>query len=73
MRSKSNLKTHGLDFADAERVFSGLTTLYEDRSFSLQGAAFRHSRPTPRRPGLRRPHRIVRYHPDHFFSAGNTP
>jgi hypothetical protein len=34
-KRKSNLKTHGLDFADAELVFGGLTTSYEDDRFRL--------------------------------------
>jgi uncharacterized protein len=32
-KRKSNLKTHGLDFADAKLVFSALTTSYEDDRF----------------------------------------
>jgi uncharacterized DUF497 family protein len=32
-KRKSNLKTHGLDFADAELVFGALTTSYEDDRF----------------------------------------
>lgn len=30
----TNLKTHGLDFADAPRVFEGLTFTYEDDRFA---------------------------------------
>jgi len=29
----SNLRRHGLDFADAERVFAGLTYTFEDDRF----------------------------------------
>jgi uncharacterized DUF497 family protein len=32
-KRKSNLKTHDLDFADAEIVFGGLTVSYEDDRF----------------------------------------
>jgi uncharacterized protein len=39
-KRKSNLKTHGLDFADAERVFSGLTTLYENDRFRYKEQRF---------------------------------
>ena len=30
----SNLRDHGLDFGDAERVFAGLTFTFEDHRFS---------------------------------------
>jgi uncharacterized protein len=30
----ANLKTHGLDFVDAARVFEGLTYTFEDGRFS---------------------------------------
>ncbi len=33
-KRKSNLRDHGFDFVDAERVFEGLTTTYEDDRFS---------------------------------------
>jgi uncharacterized DUF497 family protein len=39
-KRKSNLKTHGLDFADAEFVFGGLTTLYEDDRFRYKEQRF---------------------------------
>jgi uncharacterized DUF497 family protein len=32
-KRKSNLKTHGLDFAEVEAVFSSLTASYEDDRF----------------------------------------
>ncbi len=32
-KRESNLKTHGLNFADAELVFGGLTASYEDDRF----------------------------------------
>jgi len=33
VKRKLNLKDHGLDFVDAERVFKGLTFTYEDDRF----------------------------------------
>jgi uncharacterized DUF497 family protein len=39
-KRKSNLKAHGLDFADAELVFGGLTTLYEDDRFRYKEQRF---------------------------------
>ena len=39
-KRKSNLKTHGLDFADAELVFSSLTVSYEDDLFRYQEQRF---------------------------------
>ncbi len=39
-KRKSNLKTHGLDFADAELVFSGLTASYEDDRFPYNEQRF---------------------------------
>ena len=39
-KRKSNLKTHGLDFADAELVFSGLTASYEDDRFRYNEQRF---------------------------------
>ncbi len=32
-KRKANLRDHGFDFADAERVFEGFTTTYEDDRF----------------------------------------
>ena len=32
-KRKSNLKTHGLDFLDAPKVFEGLTFTFEDNRF----------------------------------------
>jgi uncharacterized DUF497 family protein len=32
-KRKSNLKTHGFDFAETEIVFGGLTASYEDDRF----------------------------------------
>jgi uncharacterized DUF497 family protein len=32
-KRQSNLKEHGIDFADAEAVFAGLTATYEDDRF----------------------------------------
>jgi hypothetical protein len=32
-KRKSNLKTHGLDFLDARKVFEGLTFTFEDDRF----------------------------------------
>ena len=39
-KRKSNLKTHGLDFADAELVFAGLTASYEDDRFRYNEQRF---------------------------------
>jgi uncharacterized DUF497 family protein len=39
-KRKSNLKTHGLDFADAELVFGGLTASYEDDRFRYDEQRF---------------------------------
>jgi uncharacterized DUF497 family protein len=39
-KRKSNLKAHGLDLADAELVFGGLTTLYEDDRFRYKEQRF---------------------------------
>ena len=39
-KRKSNLKSHGLDFADAELVFNGLTALYEDDRFRYREQRF---------------------------------
>ena len=39
-KRKSNRKAHGLDFADAELVFGGLTTLYEDDRFRYKEQRF---------------------------------
>jgi uncharacterized DUF497 family protein len=36
----SNLVKHGLDFADAERVFAGLTFTYEDDRFDYEERRF---------------------------------
>lgn len=33
-KRRTNLRKHGLDFADAERVFSGITYTIEDRRFA---------------------------------------
>jgi len=33
VKRKSNLKTHGLDFLDAPKVFEGLTFTFEDDRF----------------------------------------
>jgi hypothetical protein len=32
-KRRANLRKHGLDFADAEKVFSGITYTIEDRRF----------------------------------------
>src|SRR5688572_6746018 len=39
-KRKSNLKAHHLDFAEAELVFGGLTTLYEDDRFRYKEQRF---------------------------------
>ena|SRR5881394_44718 len=39
-KRKSNLKTHGLDFADAELVFGALTASYEDDRFRYNEQRF---------------------------------
>ena len=39
-KRKSNLKVHGLDFADAELVFGGLTASYEDDRFRYSEQRF---------------------------------
>lgn len=39
-KRKSNLKAHGLDFADAERVFEGPTFTFEDDRFDYQEQRF---------------------------------
>ena len=39
-KRKSNLRTHGLDFVEAELVFGGLTTLYEDDRFQYTEQRF---------------------------------
>jgi len=39
-KRKSNLKLHGLDFADAHLVFGGLTALYEDDRFRYREQRF---------------------------------
>jgi uncharacterized protein len=39
-KRKSNLKTHGLDFADAQLVFGGLTASYEDDRFRYNEQRF---------------------------------
>jgi hypothetical protein len=36
----ANLKKHGLDFADAEEVFAGLTFTYEDDRFDYREQRF---------------------------------
>ena len=36
----ANLKTHGLDFVDAPRVFEGLTFTFEDDRFSYSEQRF---------------------------------
>ena len=33
VKRKHNLRTHGLDFADAQAVFAGLTYTFEDNRF----------------------------------------
>jgi len=39
-KRKSNLKAHGLDFAEAELVFGGLTASYEDDRFRYREQRF---------------------------------
>ena len=39
-KRKSNLKAHGLDFAEAEIVFDGLTASYEDDRFRYNEQRF---------------------------------
>ena len=39
-KRKSNLKVHGLDFADAALVFGGLTASYEDDRFRYNEQRF---------------------------------
>ncbi len=72
-KRKSNLKAHGLDFADAELVFDGLTALYEDDRFRYKEQRFVSSRAATRCSGLHRPYRVAKRYSHHFFSSGNTP
>lgn len=39
-KRRTNLRKHGLDFADAERVFSGITYTIEDRRFAYSERRF---------------------------------
>ena len=39
-KRKRNLKDHGLDFVDAERVFEGATFTYEDDRFRYEEQRF---------------------------------
>lgn len=39
-KRKQNLKDHGLDFVDAERVFEGATFTYEDDRFRYEEQRF---------------------------------
>ena len=39
-KSKSNLKKHGIDFADAEVVFAGLVLTFEDDRFEYDEHRF---------------------------------
>ena len=39
-KRKQNLKDHGLDFADAEHVFDGLTFTFEDDRFHYDEQCF---------------------------------
>lgn len=40
VKRKSNLKTHGLDFLDASRVFEGPTFTFEDDRFNYSEQRF---------------------------------
>ena len=40
MKRSANLKTHGLDFADAKLIFEGTTYTFEDDRFSYREQRF---------------------------------
>ena len=44
VKRKSNLKSHGLDFLDAAKVFEGLTFTFEDDRFNYSEQRFIMSR-----------------------------
>ena len=71
-KRKSNLKTHGLDFADAELVFGGLTASYEDDRFHYDEQRFVTLGLPTRRSGLDCPYRGAGRHSCNFLSSGNT-
>ncbi len=69
----TNLKKHGFDFADAERVFSGPTITVEDtrdydgeRRFNSTGFSGRRHRDDL-------PHRKRRRNSHHLHAKGGTP
>ena len=69
----SNWAKHGLDFADAELVFTGETFTFEDtrfcygeRRYITLGLLHRNSR-------LHRPHRTCRRNPHHLVPQSNAP
>ena len=39
-KQRTNLRKHGLDFSDAERVFSGITYTIEDNRFAYEERRF---------------------------------
>ncbi|HEV7821104.1 MAG TPA: BrnT family toxin [Burkholderiales bacterium] len=39
-KRRANLKKHGLDFADAARVFAGITFTFEDKRFHYDEQGF---------------------------------
>ena len=39
-KRRANLKKHGLDFADAARVFAGITCTFEDKRFHYDEQRF---------------------------------
>jgi len=70
-KRKRNLKDHGLDLVDAERVFSGPTFTYEDDRFRYDEQRFVTLGVVQRHPRIYRPHGNQGPHTHHLLPKGD--
>ena len=69
----SNLRDHEIDFVDAEQVFTGLTSTFEDDRFSYDERRFVTLGLTGRGAGLNRTHGIRRRNPRNLIQTSDNP
>jgi uncharacterized DUF497 family protein len=72
-KRRSNLRDHEIDFVDAERVFAGLTSTFEDDRFSYDERRFVTLGLLGRGASLNRTHGIRRGNPRNLIQTSNNP
>ena len=70
-KRQSNLKDHGLGFADAPQVFDGVTNTFEDDRFDYGEQRFVTLGPAGRNCSFHRAHRVAASNSRYLISQGD--